>query len=442
MLAWFVIGGLGGCRSAAPDVEADVPVEALGWVAEVVRNPASFGELVNEGRDGWVALHGHDYVAARRAFAGLPVGRFRAELALTTLDHDVARVIGFGTRELFTAWKARGSLPEGPSAPLVAALGASCSGEDPTAWATAVTEGPDLRVARHLAAGGDPFDAPASDTPVGRRLALHAAVRSGERPAADLVDAAAEPLIVEQAGDFRREFWDPCVAATLATRHLADASSTATSLGGADTLSEAGLGARLFAAWPTTADIDLVVNDPDRTDAERLLALGTRSTLLARLGHLPPDEGDEGDDNDEIDAARDWLRRLDGALDHWADRLTRTADDDGRALLVDLGLVSRLRQEVVIVQAREAMRQGRFGQAWALLEQARDPSEGLGPANAPALYALLAEAHLRLGRTREAMDAVQPLVEAYPWLEGTRETLGDWAVLQGLDRRGDSKENP
>jgi hypothetical protein len=57
------------------------------------------------------------------------------------------------------------------------------------------------------------------------------------------------------------------------------------------------------------------------------------------------------------------------------------------------------------------------------------------------LQAILIEAQLRTGHTREALDCIQPLLAAYPAATGLNEVLGDLAILQGLDRYGDSKEN-
>jgi len=61
--------------------------------------------------------------------------------------------------------------------------------------------------------------------------------------------------------------------------------------------------------------------------------------------------------------------------------------------------------------------------------------------NPPTLFAVSAAANLRTGRTREALDALEVLVGAYPEIKGLDETVGDLAVLQGLDRAGDSREN-
>ncbi|MEL6350094.1 MAG: hypothetical protein AAFV53_43745, partial [Myxococcota bacterium] len=65
----------------------------------------------------------------------------------------------------------------------------------------------------------------------------------------------------------------------------------------------------------------------------------------------------------------------------------------------------------------------------------------IGALNPPGLFVLLAEANLRTGRSREALDMLDPLKEAYPEVKGLNETLGDLVVLEGLERIGDSKEN-
>jgi hypothetical protein len=145
---------------------------------------------------------------------------------------------------------------------------------------------------------------------------------------------------------------------------------------------------------------------------------------------------------DEIDVARDEARRMMDALDAWRSQLSESASDDGRALLGDLRLVERFRQEWLVARARQALLNERPRQALALLQLARDVSDpGVGPQNTPDLLALTAEAELRNGHTREALDALQLVYDAHPEVFGLRELVGDLAVLEGLDRRGDSKEN-
>ena len=65
----------------------------------------------------------------------------------------------------------------------------------------------------------------------------------------------------------------------------------------------------------------------------------------------------------------------------------------------------------------------------------------VGAANAPALYVLLAEARLKTGRTRQALDALEPLTARVPTVASAKELVGDLAVLESMGRVGDSKEN-
>ena len=57
------------------------------------------------------------------------------------------------------------------------------------------------------------------------------------------------------------------------------------------------------------------------------------------------------------------------------------------------------------------------------------------------LFAVLATANLQTGHTREALDALQVLVGPWPEVTGLDELVGDLAVLEGIHRSGDSREN-
>ena len=52
-----------------------------------------------------------------------------------------------------------------------------------------------------------------------------------------------------------------------------------------------------------------------------------------------------------------------------------------------------------------------------------------------------AAAQLGMGQTREALTSLAPIKNHHPEAQALLEWLGDLAVLQGLDRQGDSKEN-
>ena len=157
---------------------------------------------------------------------------------------------------------------------------------------------------------------------------------------------------------------------------------------------------------------------------------------LARLGLTDPGK-------DDVDACRDLARALDRQLDSWQTVLDASAPEDGKALVHDLRLVAGLRSRVLVLWGVEALRadRPRCAGAWAELALDHEHPREITPVNPPTLFAVAAAANLRTGRTREALDALEVLTTAYPQIHGLDETVGDLAVLQGLDRNGVSREN-
>jgi hypothetical protein len=391
-------------------------------VARVVAEPAAFTATLDAtSRDGWIALHGHDLLGAVAAFdtpgpdaAATLRARARAELALAGLQGDLARLAGVTAERLFTLTQQRAPLPEGSPGYTVAALAARCGGAgDP--WSA---RAPDADRAA-LAAMGEGF-APrpdtgaASPTPLEARLAAHAAAEVGDL--APLLAAAREPMLLEPVDGYTRQWWDPCVHRSLADAWLGRARGT---------LGEAGVGAwaeglegSLFAAWPDGAAL---------TGQDDWSLLGAEPLPGA---------------SDDLEAARDAARDVDAESDAWKRDLGAVADADGAALLSDLKVVDVYRHERLVARARRALVEGRPIQAGVFAQRAVDvASPEVGPLNGPAAYALLAESALRTGRTREALDSLRRIEGGHPEIVGVRELIGDLAVLEGLDRQGDSKED-
>lgn len=408
-------------------------VERYGWLSQVALNPSSFASLLEEtGRDGWVAFHQHDYRAAAEGITK-PEVRARAHLAQSLLYDDLARVSGVAHEQLFSEWKERGTLPAGNDAPLVAALASYCSdGATTVSWAQQVKEGDGIEVAQALMGNRNPFDVSTADA-YGKRIDIHRRALESEEGA--LLSAAQQPLVSRQEGEFERRFFDPCVFRTLSdiwTGHMLSARGLRGSTWREMKLwANEGVGGLLFAAWPTVEDL--------KTEAEFGDAaghVGAKSRLLRTVS-----VGVDAMPGDDPQQARDLVRLLDQALDKWSVELRLSANDDGKALLDDLGLVKRFRQEWLVSRARMALHNERPQQALTYVDLGRVPGEKVGSANAPALMAVMAEAQLKLGRTREALDSLQLLVERYPEVTPLTEVVGDLAVLRGLDRTGDSKED-
>jgi hypothetical protein len=451
LLVTALAGCIGGGSDAEPlDEEASEPSPVedpdASWIWLVAADPQGFGERIEGAKDGWVALHSNRLHEAVEAFESEPVGRARAELALGLLYADLSRLSGAVADELYTSWEARGTLPAGVDIPLVASLAAWCArGESAGRWAGRVKEGPDQAIAHALVQGRSPFDV-STRGPYGTRMGVHQQVRASGDPAA-LIEASLQPVATVEEADFVRQFWDPCVHRTLSDlwldRAVRDA-STGSGSGGAtqaidggrwrklDRMSAEGdLGALLFAPWPNAADLTA-----DLATAESLGVVGANAPSLRQLG-----VGTSTSPSDDPEAAKQEVRLFDAGLDALQRRISDLGDAEGATVVNDLGLVHRFRQEWLVVRARRALADRHPRSALTLLELARDHAERtLGPRNSPSLFALTALARLQLGHTREALDALHVLSQVHPEVKGIVEVTGELAVLQALDRSGDSKE--
>lgn len=403
MIAGLLALALWACGGEPPtrdvSVEPSVDPDALGWISRVALDPEAFAALVEPDRVAWAALHAHRYHEAHASFRE-PAHRGRAAWHLAVLHDDLSRLTGHAHHRLYTEWEARGGLPE--AARPVASLAARCTGVgDAERW---------LPAGEAVPAALDALELPA-DHPWSARAALH---RGAETDPDALLRAGA--LHVEPADGFERRFQDPCVHATFAriwTQHAEEAPWAP---------SDDDLGGLLFAPWLTASAL--------AHDRERGAVPGLTTPLA-----LPALPGD-----DEVQPARDLATALDDALRDRSARLARTVGPDGLALLRDLALVEGHRQDVLVAHARDALLGGRPRQAATLLQLARSHDMGPGPLNPPELFVLLAEALLRTGREREALDALHPLLDPHPEVRALVEVLEDLTVLRGLERAGDARE--
>jgi len=419
--------GLLGC--AGSDERPPQPATAgpldEGWIAALVEQPERFATTVDaESREGWVAFQQGRY---QQAAAALPpgVGQARAWLALAVLEEDLAALSAIAWPMLLTRWQA--TAPAAVPAPLsaLAALALAAAGQEPETLADPAWQG-------LVAAVLDPsLPDPAQVFDAGGCLLAERQVLAGALDAVPDACQAGQPL--DLPGDSRLN--DPLLHAALAASYRAraaralgeqDLTALAAKPGGPD------LDLLLFGPWWSAADLraDLAV-DPS------LDVAGAAGPTLAALA-LPavPDE-------DAPQAPRERVRALDQALDAWTAARRATASPDGQALLDELQLVAQVRGQILLAWSREALDQGHPHQATAYVLLAHDVehARAVGPRNPPRLFALAAEASLRTGRTREALDFMSVLGESHPALRGLIETVGDLAVLEGLGRTGDSKEN-
>lgn len=420
-----LLAGCTGEPAASPQNPEPAPraPSELGWVTSMVREPARFEQLMSDtSRDGWIALHGHDYLAAARAFSEsehpqAAVGAQRAWLAERTLHHDLQRLTSHAAHVLFEGWTTRSTPP--PAAATVHALALRCGGQPVPPRAVSDWDA--------LSGQGRLSPAVLSHAPpaFAERMAHHRAALGGDPE--PLRRAATEPMLTTQDGDLTRRWFDPCVHHSLA-QAAADAlgDDPATTLRG-----WADPAASLFAPWLDPADLTAQLS----ASPEDLGAASTRIEAALGLPAQPPS-------SDDADQERTQIRQLDARLNALRADLLDGASADAAALIEQIGLIDRLRTEVLVARARRDLRAERPKRALATLSLARDvTTRTISPSNSPSLLALLAEANLRTGRAREALDALQVLTAERPEATGAREIVSDLAVLQGLDRRGDSKEH-
>jgi hypothetical protein len=362
------------------------------WVSELVSRPESFAARTDAARDGWIALHRNDWPTAA-SLGGDPAARAHAELA--RFWAVLAGTNASAWARLGERWRGRGLDPSSLLLPLAVAV-------DNDAWGVAP----------------DPATLPER---VLERLALHGEVRAGTRPPSDLLALIAAPLLVESGAQGERRIPDPWVAHTLTLVEQHSSSAQPPS----DTL--------LFSGF---------LADPDTAGGSGM-ALPAPAPPAA-----PAEDADAAHSADlawqvaDADLCRGQVRSLDAELDAWKAGLASSASEDGRRLLAELRLVEGARSRALVDLSVAALNARRAGCALALAQLALDHESprDIGPLNSPTLFAVLANAQLILGRSREALDALEVLVDSYPAVTSIDETIGTLVVLEGLDRRGDSRE--
>jgi hypothetical protein len=445
---------LAACSAPEAPAPAAAPTPVLdgSWVDQIVERPERFDALASgPGRAGWIALHSNDLHGAVQGFtdddADSTLGRGRALWELAQLYHAFAAAGDLAWERSFATWSEKSTIPTGSALGYVAGLAALEQGDREVADAwfrlCAAARDPSVVRAAELVAAAEPGVAIEGDDlpPLVQRYNQHLAVRaSGE--VGSLAMIFDQPLITEieerpDGSQLSRAFYDPQLLRTLAIAYGVQAGRV---LGSEDPLSALGqapvdaLSATLFG--PVTSGGALEAEASRAAEAPR--TLGASSAALAALGldsELPA--------TDEADWARAQVRRLDSALDAWAASAREGASDDALALLDQLQVVRIFRSRVLLALGRKALLVEHPWQALAFAQLALDleSSRAINHVNHPGLRAIIIEAQLRTGHTREALDAIQPLLGDYPALTGLDEVLGDLAILQGLDRYGDSKEN-
>lgn len=381
--------------TAAGDEPAQGPSIALspGWMGELFLTPARFSALVEGGpREAWISFYEGDPARAWQ-LATDPVLARRSAAEQARLYRALADLQARVWQELVPTWVARDpARAEGPL-PFLGALAMAASGRAEAARQVPGL-GPEERQFIEAVVGGPALPAAARGDRDGCLRASLARIRGEEGPPAC-------PPAQELALGGGARFLDPL-------RLAAEA-----------------------AEWERRASGP---PEPGATLAERLFDGNWSAEELSALPPLGP--------SDEPEAARAQGRALDRSLSAWTAAMKAQGDPEGTLLMEELRLERRARAQALLLLASAALDQDRPHQASALLmlghdlEEARRP----GPLNPPLRYALEADALLRTGRARQALDPLQALQPSVEALVTLTEPLGDLAVLQGMGRDGDSKE--
>ncbi len=349
---------------------------AGGWVADVVGDPGQFAARVSNNREGWVALHANDWTLAAAA-GGDPAQRAHAELARFYAVLAGAQARAYD--RLDERWMARGL--DGDS--LLRDVAHSCLLDAASSNNVAVSWRGEVPPA------------------VAERAAAHDRVRLSPAGAdlAALVALATTPLVTEPGDGAERAFADPWLLHTLALveSHLA--------------------------ATPA-ADTTLFSSALDAAAQPRPLPLPAANAVA------------------DAEACRVGVREVDAELDAWRTSLAGSASNEGRALMQELRLVDGTRARALVDMAVRALDEARPACALAIGQLALDHEtpRAISPINTPTLFAAVTAAELGLGRSREALDALEPLRHAFPAVSTLDETVNTLVILEGLDRRGDSRE--
>ena len=353
-------------------------------------------------RTHWIALHRSDYKAVLAEPGASEALRFRAHTSLANFYFRLARMDREAWKQTEATWSTTNGLEiaaELEDFPQVATLNGH---RDPWPWPEPSNNGID---------GLD----------LGAQLAMtEAAMETLSLPIPELLARATTPSF--QSKDGKISAYDPLVYQGLFLRHQSATNP------------------------PPSVDLGHVLFSPCGTELEDSAGDNAAAHPLACF-----DEGLAGGDpqldsnlgeTDDAQVAREFARALDIQVSGWLQSLESRVADDGKALLRDLSLGQIYRNQNLISLAERCLDRDRPRQALALAQMALDmanPRE-IGPLNPPVLFAILAEANVATGHTREALDYLEVLSEAYPEVLALDETVGDLAVLKGMNRQGDSKE--
>ena len=370
----------GACSERTPVVPQTHPLSGT-WVEEVSQHPERFETLMQaSGKSGWTHLFSHEYRQAYTAFhTSTPEGRIgRARAAM-----EMARVYNdLAEIQRWVVQKYYSSMEKNPR----------------------TTSGPNDQAFRIQAETCE-------------QKASQVDATTDEKA---LIEQAMLPVMEDTSeSGILRAWYEPCLYVSLRKIWLERAQrvSVQTELSASPT---AELALAIFSSRIGSGS------------GETQLALErTPEDALRRYGLLPAPK--------PASPLASHLRDVTDSITRDGTILHTQAPELGRILLDDLALVNRFRQDLFLQFARTTQD---TEQRTAILRHLSQSATAASPgAGVPGELSLTTKAQIKNGRTRESLDTLNRLHTDFPETLSLQEWIGDLAILESLDRYGDSKEN-
>ena len=374
------------------------------WITTLAEAPNTFNTTIEAERSAWIALHSNDphkALAESDTKAPLSTTRVRSLVDLTVLFDDLAFLSG----QIQSGTFRETTLVDEPDHRTQAAIAAAeCHGFTDLISNAKSTE----------------------DIILTTRLKAHQALIDGTLAPQEHLALGESPLLYSES----KRGYDPCLFAAQRDFWNAQLLLETNTDGWREALSI--IKSPLFSVWTTTN-----IPPEDLSKADTLAAVGAFTSALTSQGLAEKQRVPETNTD-----ARQEIRSLTKSIDLEKALLLERADKTGQALVAELSLFQGLRQKILLSRARSALKANQFQAALTYASEAIDiGAKNVGPLNSANAFVVLTAARITNGRTREAMDALQPILRSHPYIHGLYEQLGDLVVRENINRTGESKEN-
>jgi len=393
-------GGPAGEQAATDLAENDAQrsmlnafVEHDNWVSAIHEEPSTFADLAGKQRPALIALHKGDLTGALDTDGLSDSLRHRTEAELARLHYRLARISRFTWAAILSEYKTRTGKDAPPKVQNFA------------------------RLAEHSGWWGP---SPSSTALPTEMQAVQADLETAT--AIELIALAQKPI---DTLENKVRLYNPLSHQALLRAYQSNLPETP----------EAELSSLIFSGCATSTR--------PNTGSETHPYFCIDGGLLKAAGFESNNPSPTLSAEDDRQAARDFVGNVYAAVMEWTKKsLSSPENPEGSALILDLQLSAIYRTQSLLLLCEYLLDADRPHQAIAvaLLSQDLAAPKQINHLNSPIVFAILAEAKLRTGHARAALDYLEVLVADFPEVTGLDETVGDLVVLQNLNRLGDSKE--